>query len=129
LNNAVKFTPSGGSISLKVVRRGDSAECIISDNGKGIEPKFLPFVFERFRQEKRSPKIKAAGLGLGLAIVREIIALHGGTVKAHSHGPDQGATFSFRLPIRLKHASASALTHAQSSYSRNGRSGIHKKVA
>lgn len=99
LNNAVKFTPSGGSIALKVVKRGYWAECSISDTGKGIESKFLPFVFERFHQEKRSSKTKMTGLGLGLAIVREIIALHGGTIRAYSPGPDQGATFTFRLPI------------------------------
>src|SRR5262249_32836948 len=91
LNNAVKFTPAGGSIALKVVRRGDYAECSVSDNGKGIEPKFLPFVFERFRQEARSAKA-TSGLGLGLAIAREIVTLHGGTVKAHSEGADRGAT-------------------------------------
>src|SRR5262249_22067116 len=99
LNNAVKFTPSGGSIGLKVVRRGHWTECTVSDTGRGIEAKFLPFVFDRFQQEKRSPRSKTIGLGLGLAIVREIISLHGGSIKAHSPGIDRGATFTFRLPI------------------------------
>jgi signal transduction histidine kinase len=101
LNNAVKFTPGGGSIALRVARRGDQVECSVADTGQGIDPEFLPFVFDRFKQENRSgSKTKALGLGLGLAIVREIVELHGGTIKAHSRGAHQGATFVFRLPMR-----------------------------
>jgi PAS domain S-box-containing protein len=100
LNNAVKFTPGGGSITLRVTRRHGHVECTIADTGKGIDPEFLPFVFDRFRQENRSPKTKGAGLGLGLSIVREIVELHGGSIKAHSRGADQGATFIVRLPLR-----------------------------
>jgi PAS domain S-box-containing protein len=103
LNNAVKFTPGGGSIALQVRRRNDSVECIVSDTGKGIERKFLPFVFDRFRQENRSPKVDASGLGLGLAIVREIVELHGGSIEASSQGSDKGTTFILRLPLRRKH--------------------------
>jgi len=106
LANAVKFTPGEGSISLKVARRGDHVECTISDTGQGIDPDFLPLVFDRFQQENRAAKSKGAGLGLGLAIVREIVELHGGTVKAHSRGADHGATFSFRLPMRKHKYSA-----------------------
>jgi signal transduction histidine kinase len=110
LNNAVKFTPGGGSIALKVVRRRDAVECIVSDTGKGIEPSFLPFVFDRFRQENRSSKAKCAGLGLGLAIVREIVALHGGSVKAYSEGTDKGSIFILRLQLRRRrHASHSEI--------------------
>jgi len=105
LNNAIKFTPSGGTISFRVARHGDFVECVVSDTGRGILPEFLPFVFEPFRQESRATKAKAAGLGLGLAIVRQIVELHGGTIKVHSRGRDHGATFVMRLPIRRhKHA-------------------------
>ena len=102
LNNAVKFTPGGGSISLRVRRRNRNVEFIVSDTGKGIERKFLPFVFERFRQEKRPSKVHRAGLGLGLAIVREIVELHGGSIHAFSEGTDKGATFTVRLPMRKR---------------------------
>jgi signal transduction histidine kinase len=81
LNNAVKFTPAGGSIAVQVRRSGDRVEGIVSDTGKGIEREFLPFVFDRFRQENRHSKVNAPGLGLGLAIVREIVELHGGSIK------------------------------------------------
>jgi signal transduction histidine kinase len=105
LNNAVKFTPEGGSIALRVRMRNDFVECIVSDTGKGIERKFLPFVFERFRQENRPSKGHAPGLGLGLAIVREIVELHDGSIEAFSDGTDKGSTFILRLPLnnrRLK---------------------------
>jgi signal transduction histidine kinase len=72
----------------------------VSDTGQGIERKFLPFVFDRFRQGKRSGKTHASGLGLGLAIVREIVELHGGSVSALSEGTDKGTTFIVRLPLR-----------------------------
>ena len=102
LNNAVKFTPEGGFVNLKVRRRGDKVECVVSDNGKGIERKLLPFVFDRLRPDDRPSKIRAGGLGLGLGIVREIVALHDGSIKAFSDGPDKGSTFILRLPMRLR---------------------------
>jgi PAS domain S-box-containing protein len=102
LNNAVKFTPAGGTVGMKIQRRGDRVECIVSDTGKGIERKFLPFVFDRFRQENRCWKGQAAGLGLGLAIVREIVELHGGSIQASSEGTDRGSTFVLRLPLHRK---------------------------
>jgi signal transduction histidine kinase len=102
LNNAVKFTPTGGSIALQVRKRGDSVECVVCDTGKGIEREFLPFVFDRFRQGNRPAKVHIAGLGLGLAIVREIVELHGGSIQASSDGTDKGATFVVRLPLRRK---------------------------
>lgn len=107
LNNAVKFTPEGGSVALKIRRRNDCVECIVSDSGRGIERKFLPFVFDRFRQENRPSTLRAGGLGLGLGIVREIVALHRGSIKALSDGPDKGATFVLRLPIRRRHGQGS----------------------
>lgn len=99
LNNAVKFTPDGGSIVLKIRRRDNSVECVVSDTGKGIEQKFLPFVFDPYRQENRC-RVNAGGLGLGLRIVREIVSLHGGSIRACSSGPGKGATFILRLPLR-----------------------------
>jgi len=102
LNNAVKFTPEGGSVALKVRRNGDNVECAVSDSGKGIERKFLPFVFDRFRQERRLWKGQSTGLGLGLAIAREIVELHGGSIEAFSDGTDKGSTFIVRLPLRRK---------------------------
>jgi signal transduction histidine kinase len=106
LNNAVKFTPCGGSVALRVRRRNHHVECMVSDTGKGIDRKFLPFVFERFRQERRPSKVHKAGLGLGLAIVREIVELHGGSIEAFSEGMDRGATFIVRLPLRRGHRPA-----------------------
>jgi signal transduction histidine kinase len=100
LNNAVKFTPAGGTVSLQVRRRDNKVECIVSDTGKGIERKFLPLVFERFRQGNRPSKVHASGLGLGLAIVREIVKLHGGAIEASSEGTDKGSTFALWLPLR-----------------------------
>jgi signal transduction histidine kinase len=110
LNNAVKFTPNGGTIALKVVRKGPMVQCIVSDSGRGIDPKFLPFVFDRFRQEKSGEPF-GAGLGLGLAIVKEITDLHGGSVKAHSLGTDQGATFVVELPLRSNRTARLPLRH------------------
>jgi signal transduction histidine kinase len=101
LNNAIKFTPPSGSVSLRIRRHEGSVECTISDTGKGIEQKFLPFVFDKFSQED-SGKGTTVGLGLGLAIVREIVRLHGGSIKAGSGGRDKGATFIVRLPIRTR---------------------------
>jgi signal transduction histidine kinase len=102
LNNSVKFTPEGGTISLRVSKRGDAVECTVSDTGKGIEQKFLPVVFDKFSQESRSPTDRSAGLGLGLSIAREIVHLHGGSIKAHSEGTDKGSTFILRLPMQKK---------------------------
>ena len=102
LNNAVKFTPNGGTIGVRVGRHGDFVKCVVSDSGCGIPPDFLPYVFDSFRQEGRLVKARAAGLGLGLAIVRQIVELHGGTIKVKSGGRDQGATFVVHLPIRRR---------------------------
>ena len=96
LSNAIKFTPAGGVVS--VVARAASAELeiVVSDTGKGIEREFLPFVFERFRQSATGRA--SGGLGLGLALVRHLTELHGGTVAVQSDGLDRGATFTVRLP-------------------------------
>ncbi|MFN7916574.1 MAG: ATP-binding protein [Vicinamibacterales bacterium] len=100
LSNAVKFTPPGGQVSLTARREGGDVRITVADSGVGIAPAFLPHVFERFRQADSSPTREHGGLGLGLAIVRHIIELHGGTVDARSDGPGHGAEFTVRLPAR-----------------------------
>lgn len=99
LSNAVKFTPKGGFIKIQLDRVNDDVEIRVIDNGSGIRPEFLPFVFERFRQEDASTTRKHGGLGLGLAIVKQIAELHGGTVGVRSAGEGHGAEFSIRLPL------------------------------
>jgi PAS domain S-box-containing protein len=98
LANAVKFTRSGGTVTIDLLDRGRSTVVRVQDDGVGIDPEFLPFVFERFRQADGSASRQHGGLGLGLAIVRHLVELHGGTVRAESDGPDRGATFSVELP-------------------------------
>jgi signal transduction histidine kinase len=100
LSNAVKFTPGGGRVDVEVRRCDAHAELIVKDSGQGIDPAFLPHVFERFRQADSSPARTHGGLGLGLAIVRHLTEAHGGTVSAESAGKDQGAIFVVRLPVR-----------------------------
>jgi PAS domain S-box-containing protein len=99
LSNAVKFTPQGGQISIKLEQIENQAQVTVSDTGKGIEPEFLPYVFDYFRQADSATTRKFGGLGLGLAIVRQIVELHGGTVAVESPGEDQGSTFTVRIPL------------------------------
>ncbi|MES1023298.1 PAS domain S-box protein [Gloeocapsa sp. BRSZ] len=100
LTNAVKFTPHGGRVEVKLEKLASSSVQIqVSDTGKGIAPEFLPHVFDYFRQADSSITRKFGGLGLGLAIVRHLVELHGGTVKADSQGESKGATFSVTLPL------------------------------
>lgn len=99
LSNAVKFTPAGGKVSIRLAQLGHSAQITVSDTGKGIEPDFLPHVFERFHQADAATTRRFGGLGLGLAIVRSLVELHGGTIEAESAGEDYGATFTVSLPV------------------------------
>ncbi|OKH41608.1 hypothetical protein NIES2101_34010 [Calothrix sp. HK-06] len=99
LTNAVKFTPEGGRVDVRLSQVGCYAQIVVSDTGKGINPNFLPYVFDHFRQEDGATTRKFGGLGLGLAIVRYLTELHGGTVTAQSLGEGQGATFTLRLPL------------------------------
>jgi signal transduction histidine kinase/CheY-like chemotaxis protein len=99
LSNAVKFTPTGGRVDVSVKRSGGSLELVVKDTGEGISPAFLPRVFDRFRQADGATTRRHGGLGLGLAIVRQLVELHGGTVRADSDGAGQGATFTVVLPI------------------------------
>jgi PAS domain S-box-containing protein len=99
--NAVKFTPTGGRVQILLEPRGSEAEIVVSDTGQGIEPALLPHVFERFRQGEHGTTRAHGGLGLGLAIVRHLVELHGGTVSVSSAGTGMGATFTVTLPIRV----------------------------
>jgi signal transduction histidine kinase/ActR/RegA family two-component response regulator len=99
LSNAVKFAPNGGRVEVRLERADSHVEIVVADNGQGISPEFLPHVFERFRQEDSGTSRQQGGLGLGLAIVRNIVELHGGTVHAASEGLGKGATFTVTLPI------------------------------
>jgi PAS domain S-box-containing protein len=100
LSNAVKFTDAGGKVLLSLRQERASVILSVTDTGKGIEPEFLPFVFERFKQADSSTTRRVGGLGLGLALVRHIVELHGGQVAAASEGPGKGAQFTITLPIR-----------------------------
>ena len=104
LSNAIKFTPAGGTVRVSLVRERSAAEIRVSDTGEGIDPEFLPHVFERFQQAERATTTRShSGLGLGLAIVRHLVELHGGRVDATSEGVGRGATFVVALPIRAVH--------------------------
>jgi signal transduction histidine kinase/CheY-like chemotaxis protein len=99
LSNAIKFTPTGGNVTVRLERIENHLKLCISDTGCGIQADFLPFVFDRFRQADGTPTRTHGGLGLGLALVRHLVELHGGTVQADSAGIDQGATFIITLPL------------------------------
>ena len=99
LSNAIKFSRKGGSVRVLSRRTESHLEITVEDNGQGISPDFLPFVFDRFRQEDATPGRKHRGLGLGLAIVRHLVEAHGGEVQAHSEGDGKGATFTVILPV------------------------------
>ena len=98
VNNAIKFTPAGGHVRVTLRREGNWVETAVSDTGRGISPEFLPHVFERFRQAEGSGE-REGGLGLGMAITRELVELHAGSIVATSAGPGQGATFTVCLPL------------------------------
>jgi signal transduction histidine kinase len=100
LSNAVKFTPEHGRVTAKIQRVNSQVEITVSDSGVGISADFVPFVFERFAQGNMTGTRVHGGLGLGLAIVRHLVELHGGTVSAASAGEGQGATFTVMLPLR-----------------------------
>ena len=107
LTNAVKFTGRGGRVQVRLERVNSHVEMAVSDTGVGITPDFLPYVFERFRQADASTTRKTGGLGLGLAIVRHLVEMHGGSVDATSDGENAGSTFRVRLPLMIVHPKAS----------------------
>jgi signal transduction histidine kinase/ActR/RegA family two-component response regulator len=98
LVNAVKFTPSGGTVEVRLEKRRSEATIVVRDTGAGIRPEFLPYVFDRFRQDDATEARSHGGLGLGLAIVRHLVDLHGGSISAASPGEGHGATFTVTLP-------------------------------
>jgi len=112
LSNAVKFTPSGGRIHVRVERDGTDARVTVKDTGQGIDSEFLPRVFDRFRQADSSTTRSFGGLGLGLAIVRHLVELHGGTVSAQSDGVNKGATFSTTFPLLADRSEAIAVAQS-----------------
>jgi CheY-like chemotaxis protein len=104
LSNAVKFTQNGGRVCVKVSQGAGVVEVSVSDTGQGINKEFLPYVFDRFRQADSTTTRQHGGLGLGLAIARHLVEIHGGMIRAESKGPGQGATFTIRLPLLEKTA-------------------------
>jgi signal transduction histidine kinase/CheY-like chemotaxis protein len=104
ISNAIKFTPEGGHVLVRLSRVESHAEVTISDTGKGIAPEFLPHVFDRFRQADSTSTRAFGGLGLGLAIVRQLVELHGGTVRVDSKGEGHGSAFILSLPLMTKRA-------------------------
>ncbi|PYT01946.1 MAG: hypothetical protein DMF63_03690 [Acidobacteria bacterium] len=100
LSNAVKFTPEGGSVEARAFRQDGSVKCTVTDDGSGIPPEFLPFVFDQYRQSERPSTRHHGGLGLGLALAERIIRLHSGRIEAESSGTGKGAKFTISLPIR-----------------------------
>jgi PAS domain S-box-containing protein len=104
LSNAVKFTPKGGRIQVRLERVHSHVEVVVSDTGSGITEDFLPYIFERFRQAEGGTTRRHGGLGLGLAIARHIVEMHGGTIHAASDGEGSGSTFRVKLPLLIVHA-------------------------
>jgi signal transduction histidine kinase len=98
LTNAIKFTPEGGRVDLRMEGDADHIRITVSDTGKGIEPEFLPSVFDRFKQSDPSSARRFGGLGLGLPLVKHLVELHGGTITAVSEGAGRGSTFTVTLP-------------------------------
>ncbi|MFN7927946.1 MAG: PAS domain S-box protein [Blastocatellia bacterium] len=115
LSNAIKFTPSGGRVVVALESDASHLEIKVSDTGEGIAPDFLPYVFDRFSQADGSTKRRHGGLGLGLAIVRHLVELHGGEIKVESPGLKQGATFIVRLPLLAGSRSASSALQDETS--------------
>ncbi|HTF38751.1 MAG TPA: ATP-binding protein [Blastocatellia bacterium] len=113
LSNAVKFTQKGGRVQVTLEQLDSHVLITVSDTGKGIAAEFLPYVFDRFRQADSSITRLHGGLGLGLAIVRQLVDLHGGSVQAQSPGEGQGATFSLQLPVIIAHGSGRFALNAE----------------
>jgi signal transduction histidine kinase len=111
LSNAVKFTPKGGKVQVHLERIDSHVEVCVSDTGRGIAEEFLPFVFDRFRQADSSTTRRQSGLGLGLAVVKQLVELHGGKVTAKSSGENLGATFTVQLPIAIVQGDAVGREH------------------
>jgi CheY-like chemotaxis protein len=116
LSNAAKFTPNGGRVEISVSQTTTHLQIQVKDTGPGIEPEFLPYVFERFRQADGSTTRKHGGLGLGLAIVRHLVELHGGTIGAENRDDRSGAIFTIRLPLPSGELHSETLAGADSAF-------------
>jgi PAS domain S-box-containing protein len=117
LSNAVKFTPKDGRVEIRLERDDSHAQITVGDTGQGISPEFLPHVFDRFQQADSKDTRRHGGLGLGLAIVRHLVEMHGGAVKADSPGEGQGATFTVRLPLKTSQTEAGKIVEEQAANS------------
>lgn len=126
VSNSIKFTPEGGCITIELDQNDELATVRVTDSGEGIDPAFLPFVFERFRQADSSKTRPHAGLGLGLAVVKSLVELHGGTVDASSLGVGEGSTFTVRLPVN--HGPGFQYPHAEPVHADVDISGVHVLV-
>jgi signal transduction histidine kinase/DNA-binding response OmpR family regulator len=126
LTNAIKFTPKGGNVRILAEVMQSHVEISVTDTGEGISRDFLPHLFERFSQADGSPKRKHGGLGLGLSIVKHLVEMHGGTVRANSDGEGQGATFTIHLPL---HAPKSSEVEENAPHRRMSLSGLSVKCA
>jgi PAS domain S-box-containing protein len=113
LSNAVKFTPKGGRVQVRLARVNSSVEIEVSDTGQGISAEFLPYVFDRFRQADNTTTRRQGGLGLGMAITKHLVELHGGTIRAESPGEGRGTTFTLRLPVMIVHKAEQLPTAAE----------------
>ena len=125
LSNAVKFTQNGGRVCVKVSQGAGVVEVSVSDTGQGINKEFLPYVFDRFRQADSTTTRQHGGLGLGLAIARHLVEIHGGTIRAESPGVGRGATFTIRLPLLEKEARLPQVDSNQLSQSPQLLSGVN----
>src|SRR4029079_15385893 len=121
LTNAVKFTPENGRIDIILRRVNGNVELEVKDNVCGTDPRFLPFIFERFRQADSKHTRRVGGLGVGLAIVSHLVSLHGGAVTAHRDGKNKGATFEITLPVAGEQSSPRTAPDPNSS--KNGHAG------
>jgi PAS domain S-box-containing protein len=119
LSNAIKFTPRDGKVQIRLSRVNSHVEVAVCDTGRGIAPDFLPFVFERFRQVDATFSREQGGLGLGLAIAKQLAELHGGTITASSDGIGQGATFTLVLPLMIVHSQSARAAGQQPSADRH----------
>jgi signal transduction histidine kinase len=108
VGNAIKYTPAGGSVWLKPTQEGDEVLLRVEDTGIGIEPAMLPRIFDLFSREQAAQQVDPGGLGIGLAVVREVVQLHGGSVQARSGGPGKGSEFTVRLPLDAEEPPAPA---------------------
>jgi two-component system CheB/CheR fusion protein len=114
VDNALKFTPKGGHVAVRLSREETAARLVVADTGQGIDPEFTPHIFEMFRQADAGTSRAQGGLGIGLALVRQIVELHEGRVEAYSEGPGRGARFTVRLPLHAAPAEAPAKAPASS---------------